>query len=63
MKVYLNIKDSDMIEIELDRKDVSIINRKDSININMQSYLVNYKSIFFNTKNEIDYIALHVEKI
>jgi hypothetical protein len=63
MKVYLNIKDSDMIEIELDRKDVSLINRKDSININMQSYLVNYKSIFFNTKNEIDYIALHVEKI
>ena len=63
MKVYLNIKDSEMIHVELDRKDVSLINRKDSINIDGQSYYVNKKSIFFNSYNEIDYIALHVEKI
>ncbi len=55
MKVYLNIKDEEIIEIELDRKD--------SINIGAQSYYVKAKTIFFNTKNEIDYIALHVEKI
>ena len=63
MKVYLNIKDSEMIQVELDRKDVSLINIKDSINIDGQSYCVNNKSIFFNSYNEIDYIALHVEKI
>ena len=63
MKVYLNIKDSEMIQVKLDRKDVSLINRKDSINIDGQSYYVNNKSIFFNSYNEIDYIALHVEKI
>ena len=63
MKVYLNIKDSEMIQVELDRKDVSLINIKDSINIDGQSYCVNKKSIFFNSYNEIDYIALHVEKI
>ena len=63
MTVYLNVKDSKIIEIELDRKDVSLINRKDSININSQSYYVINKSIFFNSKYEIEYIALHVEKI
>ena len=63
MKVYLNVKDSKIIEIELDRKDAEFIHRKDSINIGCQSYYVNNKSIFFNSYNEIDYIALHVEKI
>ena len=63
MKVYLNIKDSEMIVIELDRKDAEFIHRKDSINIGSQSYYVNAKTIFFTSKNEIDYIALHVEKI
>ena len=63
MKVYLNVKDSKIIEIELDRKDVELIHRKDSIDIGSQSYYVNAKTIFFTSKNEIDYIALHVEKI
>lgn len=63
MKVYLNIKDSKMIEVEIAKNDVYFINRKDSININSQSYYVINKSIFFNSKNQIDYIALHVEKI
>ena len=62
MKVYLNVKDSKIIEIELDRKDVELIHRKDSINIGCQYYYVNAKTIFFTSKNEIDYIALHVKK-
>jgi hypothetical protein len=63
MKVYLNIKDSEMIQLELNKNDISLINRKDSININDQSYYVINKSIFFNSKNKMEYIALHVEKI
>ena len=63
MKVYLNVKDSKIIEIELDRKDVELIHRKDSINIGGQSYYVNAKTIFFASKNIIEHIALHVEKI
>ena len=63
MKVYLNVEDSKIIEIELDRKDVELIHRKDSINVNSQSYCVNAKTIFFTSKNKIEHIALHVEKI
>ena len=63
MKVYLNVKDSKLIETELDRKDVELIHRKDSINIGAQSYYVNAKTIFFTSENKIEHIALRVEKI
>lgn len=63
MKVYLNVKGSEMVELEIDKNEVQFINRRDSININSQSYYVINKSIFFNSKNKIEYVALHVEKI
>lgn len=66
MKVFLSVKDEEMIEpIELviSKGEVQFINRKDVININNQSYVVNDKSIYFTSNNFIDYIVFHVEKI
>lgn len=63
MKVFLSVKDSEVIEVNLLKGEVQYINRKDFININGQSYIVNNKSIFFDSKNVIDFITLHVEKI
>ncbi len=62
MKVFLSVKDSEVIEVNLLKCEVQYINRKDFININGQSYIVNNKSIFFDSKNAIDFITLHVEK-
>ena len=63
MKVFLNVKDYDMIELQIPTGNVDFISRKDIININKQSYIVNNKSIYFTTNNTIDYVALNVEKI
>ena len=63
MKVFLSVKDEEVIEVNLLKGEVQYINRKDFININEQSYVVNNKSIFFDSKNVIDFITLHVEKI
>lgn len=63
MKVFLSVKDSEVIEVNLLKGEVQYINRKDFININGQSYIANNKSIFFDSKNVIDFITLHVEKI
>ena len=63
MKVFLSVKDEEVIEVNLLKGEVQYINRKDFININGQSYIVNNKSIFFDSKNVIDFITLHVEKI
>jgi hypothetical protein len=63
MKVFLNVKDYDMIELQIPTGNVDFISRKDIININKQSYIVNNKSIYFTPNNSIDYVALNVEKI
>lgn len=65
MKVFLDNMDinEEMIEVDLLKGEVQFINRKDIININSQSYMVNNKSIYFTKNNVIDYIVLHVEKI
>lgn len=63
MKVFLNIKDDEMIELQIPTGNVDFISRKDIININKQSYIVNNKSIYFTSNNSIDYVALNVEKI
>lgn len=63
MKVFLSVKDEEMIELVISKGEVQFINRKDFININNQSYMVTDKSIYFTSNNFIDSIAFHVEKI
>ena len=63
MKVFLNVKDGEMIETVMGSGIVDFISRKDIININNQSYIVNNKSIYFASSNSIDYVVLNVEKI
>lgn len=63
MKVFLNVKDEEMIETVMGTGNVDFISRKDIININNQSYIVNTKSIYFTTNNTIDYVTLNVEKL
>lgn len=65
MKVFLYNMDinEEMIEVDLLKSEVQFISRKDIININSQSYMVNNKSIYFTKNTVIDYTVLHVEKI
>ena len=62
MKAYINEKD-ELREIELSRKDVETIQRKDYINIDSISYLVLSKSLFFDKDNRLDYVTIDVERI